>query len=637
MDADMVVLRAPNELLKMDTHFAAVPDIGWPDCFNSGMMVLNPNMGDYFSLLALAQRGISFDGADQGLLNMHFRDWERLSFAYNCTPSGNYQYVPAYRHFQSSINAVHFIGRDKPWILGRENRFNHGVYGELMGMWWSVYDRHYHPQSTTYVSEQSVTGPKKVQDYVRGEETIYLPEYSRPSQQSVPAVVLTDTSEELAPATSEQPMGDAASPATNVVKEDFEPTPTVEQRRFSAPYAEWDPSRCVQNVLNGDLLNLTRAPPPTNSKPEASNFPTEIYDMSHDTKLFQPPSHYPDAPKDMWYQVPEKAKEVDKPKPIFPWEGRAPKPTRVFAEPRAPTPPPEPPAATTTEVPVAEPGPPQPIQSPDPWASFQARTNAWDDVPEIERYMQSIQRPRKGKIQVLHQSTPQGVTSPPGRKPSMRLTDFPTEDDRPSLPVTPAPVRRPSFWGSERDEEGNFPAAEGVPQQDEWVRQFSSYPVPDFRALSPLLRNVNGVLVARCQHCGKQNPIAKLEELQRKQSEVLIGSTKLEETADLPARKMPGSASREAVEEATNKAISPEKSPKQPLKPILKQPTFQIPAKEQEAENDVSRTDISTTAALAPGVDPQVDTLDPKSLAAHVEDSEAPASQTAPTMTAVST
>ena len=144
IDADAVALRAPNELLTLDTKFAAAPDVGWPDCFNSGVMVLAPNLGDYYSLLALAQRGVSFDGADQGLLNMHFRDWERLSFAYNCTPSGNYQYVPAYRHFQSSISMIHFIGRDKPWTLGRENRYNSGVYGELLGMWWSVYDRHYH-------------------------------------------------------------------------------------------------------------------------------------------------------------------------------------------------------------------------------------------------------------------------------------------------------------------------------------------------------------------------------------------------------------------------------------------------------------------------------------------------------------
>ena len=230
--------------------------------------------------------------------------------------------------------------------------------------------------------------------------------------------------------------------------------------------------------------------------------------MSHETKLFQPPSHYPDAPKNMWYQVPEKSVEPSKPKPIFPWEGRAPKPTRVFPERKAPTPPPEPepqpaePAATTTSAgvqpSVEESAPPEPIKSPDPWAGFQSRSNAWDDVPEIERYMQSFQRPRHGKILVLHQSDPQATTSSYERKPSIKLTDFPTEDDRPSLPVTPAPIRRPSFWGAERDEQGNLPAAEGVPQQEEWVRRFSSYPIPEFCAVSPLLQTIDGVLIARC-------------------------------------------------------------------------------------------------------------------------------------------
>ena len=144
IDADVVALRAPDELFQLDSTFAAAPDIGWPDCFNSGVMALSPNMGDYYALLALAQRGISFDGADQGLLNMHFRNWERMSFAYNCTPSGHYQYVPAYRHFQSTINMVHYIGNDKPWLIGKEAKGSgSAVYDELLARWWAVYERHY--------------------------------------------------------------------------------------------------------------------------------------------------------------------------------------------------------------------------------------------------------------------------------------------------------------------------------------------------------------------------------------------------------------------------------------------------------------------------------------------------------------
>lgn len=145
IDCDVVALRAPDELFALDVNFAAAPDVGWPDCFNSGFMVLRPNLQDYYSLKALAERGISFDGADQGLLNMHFKDWHRLSFTYNCTPSANYQYIPAYKHFQSTISMIHFIGSQKPWNLPRQVVPVESPYNQLLSKWWSVYDRHYRP------------------------------------------------------------------------------------------------------------------------------------------------------------------------------------------------------------------------------------------------------------------------------------------------------------------------------------------------------------------------------------------------------------------------------------------------------------------------------------------------------------
>ena len=146
IDADIVALRAPDELFTIDSHFAAAPDIGWPDIFNSGVMVLTPSLSEYWSLHTLAASGTTFDGADQGLLNEYFgnRPWQRISFTYNCTPSSGYQYEPAYRHFRSSISLVHFIGKDKPWTSGRRaSSAASGVFKELLGKWWSVYDRHY--------------------------------------------------------------------------------------------------------------------------------------------------------------------------------------------------------------------------------------------------------------------------------------------------------------------------------------------------------------------------------------------------------------------------------------------------------------------------------------------------------------
>lgn len=126
--------------------------------------------------------------------------------------------------------------------------------------------------------------------------------------------------------------------------------------------------------------------------------------------------------------------------------------------------------------------------------------------------MANLLQKRRGKVEVLpnESSLAGGVPHeglddlPVGRRPSIILTDFPTEVERPSLPVTPAPIRRPSFWGEERDAAGELPRAEGVPEQSDW------------------------------------DPSARLKELQRKQSEVLAQGPKSPARA-IPNRSLIGS------------------------------------------------------------------------------------------------
>lgn len=160
VDADIVAYRAPDELFDIDAPFSAAPDIGWPDIFNSGVMVLTPDLAEYDRLRVMADAGESFDGADQGLLNMYFgADYNRISFTYNVTPSAHYQYIPAYKHFQSSINMVHFIGAQKPWFQGRPegapsaSNSNDGSevspHDKMTAAWWDVYDRHYKPSDVS--------------------------------------------------------------------------------------------------------------------------------------------------------------------------------------------------------------------------------------------------------------------------------------------------------------------------------------------------------------------------------------------------------------------------------------------------------------------------------------------------------
>lgn len=151
IDADIVAYRAPDELFKIDAPFSAAPDIGWPDIFNTGVMVLKPDPTEYEQLRAKAEDGESFDGADQGLLNMHFgTNFNRISFTYNVTPSAHYQYIPAYKHFQSSINMVHFIGAQKPWFQGRPDGTSNinespeaSPHEKMIHTWWNIYDKHY--------------------------------------------------------------------------------------------------------------------------------------------------------------------------------------------------------------------------------------------------------------------------------------------------------------------------------------------------------------------------------------------------------------------------------------------------------------------------------------------------------------
>jgi len=480
IDSDVVALRAPDELFNLHEDFAAAPDVGWPDAFNTGVMVLTPHMGDYWALRTLASAGDSFDGADQGLLNQYFehKPWKRLSFTYNCTPSANYQYEPAYRYYKRDISMVHFIGGDKPWQRGRASQGAPNAYQELLSRWWAVYDRHFrvstHEYAATGQREHQAVHQEVKEHPDRREEAYYATGYP------------IDSIQPAAP--PEMPFTEPGEQGELIGQGIVEPTPTIEQRRFSAPHMEWD---------------ATRTAPPAESKPEAANFPTTIYQFNTDPAPFRPPHSYPEPPRDMWFEVPrEKPRQEQGPPPIFPWEERRSIPTRKFIEdeplPAAP-PDPEEDFGGMDELAVSaedKPLDPQTATSDvieaAPWQSFgSANKNAWDDVGGINEYVHAFmkwQRTR-GKSED-HTSTgqqqqqQQQVTSPPTRstnaddlihvverkrRESLIVTDFPTASARPSLPVTPAPRRRSTFWGQKRgDDEGDLPGAEGVPDQADW-------------------------------------------------------------------------------------------------------------------------------------------------------------------------
>lgn len=185
--------------------------------------------------------------------------------------------------------------------------------------------------------------------------------------------------------------------------------------------------------------------------------------MSRDPDLVQPQQKY--------YRV-TTGPEAQKPKPLFPWEQSAKKATRTFANEGKPSA--TKPSSSEGAASQGMPSSFDPPVSPSPIESL-TRTNIWDNVTSIDEYVRAMKQSqaKRGKVQVLHNFDEKDfAANPPStarRRESMILTDFPTDVERPSLPVTPAPRRPLTFWGEERDEEGNLPAAEGVPDQADWV------------------------------------------------------------------------------------------------------------------------------------------------------------------------
>lgn len=61
LDADTMVLQNVDDLFDRE-ELSAAPDVGWPDCFNSGVFVFKPSQDTYVKLLEFAKKVGSFDG-----------------------------------------------------------------------------------------------------------------------------------------------------------------------------------------------------------------------------------------------------------------------------------------------------------------------------------------------------------------------------------------------------------------------------------------------------------------------------------------------------------------------------------------------------------------------------------------------
>ncbi|KAJ7246331.1 hypothetical protein B0H12DRAFT_1211376 [Mycena haematopus] len=127
LDADVLPVRPLSHLFTLPHEFSAVPDVGWPDIFNSGVLVLSPGEDKFTQLNELLKSKGTWDGGDQGVLNeWRGRDWNRLSFTYNTTPTAAY-------------------------TIGRLQAYD---FNALVDRWFAVYDKYYRAEPTVkrYVS-----------------------------------------------------------------------------------------------------------------------------------------------------------------------------------------------------------------------------------------------------------------------------------------------------------------------------------------------------------------------------------------------------------------------------------------------------------------------------------------------------
>ncbi|XP_060080354.1 glycogenin-1-like isoform X2 [Ylistrum balloti] len=151
LDADTLVLKNVDELLDRE-ELSAAPDAGWPDCFNSGVFVFRPSEETYNSLLDFALAKGSFDGGDQGLLNIYFKDWatkdiaRHLPFIYNVVSQAFYSYLPAFTQFKQDVKIVHFIGATKPWHHPYNTSTktvqplpDSGHNQDFLQLWWDIF------------------------------------------------------------------------------------------------------------------------------------------------------------------------------------------------------------------------------------------------------------------------------------------------------------------------------------------------------------------------------------------------------------------------------------------------------------------------------------------------------------------
>jgi alpha-N-acetylglucosamine transferase len=122
LDADTIVLKNVDDLFDRP-EIAAAPDFFLPDRFSSGVMVLHPSQETFDRMVHALSMAPSYDGGDQGFLNLFFEGWYAMPVAHRLPVGYNmahfiYQFMRAHpstwEKLEHEVKIVHYLVQ-KPW------------------------------------------------------------------------------------------------------------------------------------------------------------------------------------------------------------------------------------------------------------------------------------------------------------------------------------------------------------------------------------------------------------------------------------------------------------------------------------------------------------------------------------------
>jgi len=130
LDADTFPQNSIDDLIKMDLKGKAlgvtkdIQEQKWVETFNSGVMVLHPNLKEHERLVKLLYSGLKFDFimSDQGFLNEVYKgDWHEIGFVNNANIA-LYRFQRKFwdQHKLEDINVIHYTIK-KPWGCNSES------------------------------------------------------------------------------------------------------------------------------------------------------------------------------------------------------------------------------------------------------------------------------------------------------------------------------------------------------------------------------------------------------------------------------------------------------------------------------------------------------------------------------------